>query len=205
MLALQRTTSRAYNRGMTSDLLPTPALVQRLVDAERDCMVDWLRALEAEPDNPLGIAIRTFGRATALVCSTIPAQIFNRVFGMTAQDRHLVPAILAFYAEHRAAPLFDLNPYAIPPFWVEPNLLPVLAQHGLYQGAFHQILYGVPSTDVPAAPGHIAIQEVGPDARETFGQVYQQVWGNPAAIQVLLGDSRFRCYLASISGEPAGL
>src|SRR5262245_34862821 len=101
------------------------ALVQRLVDAERDCMADWLRAMEAEPGNPYGIAIHMFGRATALVCSAIPAEVFNRVIGLTPEDCEHIPAIVDFYRERGVRPLFDLSPYAIPPFWVEPNVLPI--------------------------------------------------------------------------------
>ena len=49
-----------------------------MIAAERDCMVDWLRAMEAVDGNRFGIAIREFGQATALVCSQIPAEVFNR-------------------------------------------------------------------------------------------------------------------------------
>jgi hypothetical protein len=181
------------------------ALAQRLVDAERDCMVDWLRAMEAEPGNPYGIAIRMFGRATALVCSAIPAEVFNRVFDMTPEDHQQVPAIVDFYREHGARPLFDLSPYAIPPFWVEPNVPPILARHGFYQGAFHQMLYGVPTTDVPAPPDDLSIVEVRAEDAATFVRVYEQVWGGGGAIRVLIGRPRFRCYLASVAGEPAAL
>ena len=131
--------------------LLTPELAQRMIAAERDCMVDWLRAIEAVDGNPFGIAIRQFGQATALVCSQIPAEVFNRVIGMTVEDRAHLPAILSFYREHGVTPLFDLSPYAIPPFWVQPNLPPLLARHGFYQGAFHQMLYAAPTRDVPQA------------------------------------------------------
>src|SRR5215212_6113427 len=109
--------------------LPTSELVARLVAAERQCMTDWLRALADLPDNPFGIAIKTFGQATALVCRTIPAQVYNRVFGLTVEDRNHIPAIVDFYAEHQVSPVFDLSPYSIPPYWVEPNVVPTLVRH----------------------------------------------------------------------------
>ena len=59
----------------TSQPLPTPELVARLVAAERQCMTDWLQAVADLPGNPYGIAIKTFGQATALVCRAIPAQV----------------------------------------------------------------------------------------------------------------------------------
>ena len=185
--------------------LLTTELAQRLIAAERDCMVDWLRAIEAADGNPFGIAIRQFGQATALVCSQIPAEVFNRVLGMTVEDRAHVPAILAFYREHGVNALFDLSPYAIPPFWVQPNLPPLLARHGFYQGAFHHMLYGVPSLDVPAPPEQITIKEVGPDDADDFVRVYEQVWGAGGAIRVLIGRPGFRCYLAFVDGAAAGL
>lgn len=185
--------------------LLTTELAQRLVAAERDCMVDWLRAMEALDGNPFGIAIREFGQATALLCSQIPAEVFNRVVGMTIEERAYLPAILAFYREHGASPLFDLSPYTIPPFWVQPNLPPLLAQHGFYQGAFHQMLYGVPRLDVPPPPESITIKEAGPDDADDFVRVYEQVWGAGGAIRVLIGQPQFRCYLAFVDGVAAGL
>src|SRR5688572_28359219 len=90
--------------------LPTPNLVARLAAAERQCMSDWLQAMADLPGNPFGIAIQTFGRATALVCRTIPAQVYNRVFGLTVEERDAIPAIVDFYAEHGASPVFEPNP-----------------------------------------------------------------------------------------------
>jgi hypothetical protein len=185
--------------------LLTANLAQRLIAAERDCMVDWLRAMEAVDGNPFGIAIREFGQAMALVCSQIPAEVYNRVIGMTVDDRAHIPAILAFYHEHGVNPLFDLSPYAIPPFWVQPNLPPLLAQHGFYQGAFHQMLYGVPTLDVPLPPEQITIKQVGPADADDFVRVYEQVWGAGGAIRVLIGQPQFRCYLALVDGVAAGL
>lgn len=185
--------------------LPTTELVQRLIAAERDCCVAWSRALEALPNNPLGVTIRQFGQSTALVCRKSPAAIFNRVFGMTKQDEEHIPAILAFYREHSALPLFDLNPYAVLPFYEQPDVSLVLAQHGLYQGAFHQLLYGVPSTDVPPTPLHITITEVTHEDAAAFGNIYEQVGGNGIAIRVLIGQPQFRCYLASVGGVAAAL
>ncbi len=75
----------------TSRSLPTPELAARLVAAERQCMTDWPQALADLPDNPFGIVIQTFGQATALVCRTIPAQVYNRVFGLTVEDREPYP------------------------------------------------------------------------------------------------------------------
>jgi hypothetical protein len=149
--------------------------------------------------------MQTFGQATALVCRTIPAQVYNRVFGLTVEDRDHISAIVDFYAEHGASPVFDLSPYAIPPYWVEPNVFPALIRQGFYQGAFHQLLYGFPSTDCPPLPPGLAIRPVGPEDADTFAQVYDEVWGGSGAVRVLIGHPRFRCYLAFVDGIPAAL
>ena len=189
----------------TSCPLPTPTLARRLIDVERECMTDWLNAMAELPGNPLGAYVGTFGNAAALVCRSIDAQVFNRVIGFTANDHVHIPAILDFYAQHGMAPLFDLSPYEIPPYWTEPNVPRMLAQHGFYQGASHQMLYGVPVMDEPPLPAYLTVREVGLEDAEAFIGVYAQVWGGGEEIRVLLGKPRFRCYLAYVNAEPAAL
>jgi hypothetical protein len=185
--------------------LITPLLAQRLVDAELLCLTDWLRAMEAVEGNPFGVVIKSFGGATALVCSKIPAAAFNRVFNMTVDDRAHIPAIQAFYAEHDTRPLFDLNPYAAKHFSEQPNLTLALAQAGFYQGGFHQLLYGVPTLDVPPLPDNITIQEVGTSEAHIFGQIYEEAWESDDEISMLVGQPHFRCYVAYVDGEAAAL
>jgi hypothetical protein len=168
-------------------------------------MVEWLRAMQSLPGNPLNVAIETFGNATALVCGSIPAQVFNRVIGMTPEDGGHIPAILTFYARYGAEPMFDLSPYAVPPFWVTPNLTAMLHKHGFYQGAWHQILYGVPTSAVPDLSPHLSIRAVTAKEVDPFVSVYEQVWGSGTAISVLLDQPTFRCYLAYVDDVPAAL
>jgi hypothetical protein len=185
--------------------LPTPEVVERLINGERNCMIDWLQAMARLPGNPFDIAIEPFGHATALVCGRIPAQIFNRVIGLTVEDREHIPAILDLYAKHGAEPLFDLNPYAIPPFWIQPNITPLLHAHGLYQGAWHQILYGLPTSNIPELPSNLSVRVVTPDDADTFVAVYEEVWGDGTAVRVLIEQPQFHCYLAYVDNVPAGL
>lgn len=185
--------------------LPTPELVTRLIDAERNCMIDWLQAMQRLPGNPLNVAIETFGQATALLCANIPAQVYNRVIGMTPEEGEYIPEILTFYARHGAEPMFDLSPYAIPPFWVTPNILPLLHKHGFYQGAWHQILYALPTTAIPEPGPHISIRAVTMDEADDFVAVYEAVWGGGMAIRVLLDQPQFHCYLGYVDDVPAAL
>ena len=184
---------------------PTRELVRRLIAAESTCLTDWLRAMQELPGNPLGVAIGSFGQTTALACARIPAEVFNRVFGLTVEDRALIPAIVAFYQEHGATPVFDLDPYAIPPFWIKPNVYSTLVGLGLCQGAFHQILYAEPTLTVPAPAAHLSIEEVTATNADEFVRVYEQVWGDGKAIRVLINRPAFRCYLAQVEGEAAAL
>jgi len=186
-------------------VLPTPELVDKLITAERNCMVNWLQAMAMLPGNPLGVVIENFGHATTLLCPHIPAQVFNRVIGMTVDDRVHIPAILTLYAQHGATPMFDLNPYATPPFWITPNIPLVLVEHGFYHGASHQILYGAPTPNIPELPAHLTIQDVTLDNIDAFVHIYEQVWGDGTAIRVLVGHPQFRCYLALVEDVPAAL
>ncbi len=101
--------------------------------------------------------------------------------------------------------MFDLSPYSIQPYWVEPNVFPALISQGFYQGAFHQLLYGFPTADSPALPPGLTIRAVQPEDADTFAQVYDEVWGGSGAVRVLIGHPRFRCYLAFVDETPAAL
>jgi hypothetical protein len=177
-------------------------LVARLITAERDCYVDWVQAM----DEDYAVAVQSFGKATAIVCGKVSAEIWNRVFNLTPEDFDKVPEILEFYQQHKAQALFDLTPYTVPAYWDKPNMTYWLAKkYGMFQATYHQMLYGTPTTDVPATPSHIEIQEVDPNDLKEFEATYQQVWGNGRDISVLAGKPNFRCYVAYIDDQPAAL
>ena len=208
-------------------LFPTSELVTRLVQAERAVVVDWVGAMAALPGNPLGAEVIEVGNATACVCAGIPAEIWNRVFGLTEAEQERIPEIARIYRERGAAPLFDLAPHGIRPYYEGTNALAALAQHGFYQAAFHQLLYGRPEPGPAPEAAGVEVRAVGPEAADAFSRVYETVWGSGAAsaaedaarraregspagrgagaIRVLLGHPRFRCYLAYVDGEPAAL
>jgi hypothetical protein len=185
--------------------LVTAEIAARLVAAERDCVRDWLRALATILGNPFGAEWADFGDATALACSQIPAEVFNRVFGLAGADGGQIPAMLAWYRERGVAPVFDLNPYVIAPPWERDDIPLALTMQGYYQATFHQLLYGVPSPEAPALAAGVMVEEVGPGDAAVFGTVYEQVWGGGDQISPLLGRPAFRCYLAFVDGQPAGL
>jgi hypothetical protein len=186
-------------------LFPTPDLVARLVRAERAVVVDWLGAMAALPGNPLRAEVVEVGNATACICAGIPAEIWNRVFGLTEADRDRIPDLARLYRDRGVAPLFDLAPHGVRPFYEGPNVLAALAENGFYQAAFHQMLYGRPEPGPAPEAWGIEVREVGPEAADDFSRVYETVWRGAAAIRVLLGHPRFRCYLAYVDGEAAAL
>jgi hypothetical protein len=189
-----------------NDLFATKKLAQRLIEAERDCYVDWVWAMEAHPDADFGIAVRSFGQATAIICRKVPAEIWNRVFNFTLDDLALLPEIMAFYRENNAPILLDLNPYTTPAYWDKPHMLRQLAhQYGMFQAVFHQMLYGVPTVDVPPTPAHIVIKDVDAANIADFERTYETVWGSGKEISVLIGQPNFRCYLAYVDEQPAAL
>jgi hypothetical protein len=175
---------------------------QRLIRAERDCYVDWVQAMDVS----FGTAVQEFGSATAIVCSRAPAAVWNRVFNLTPADLDQLPAILDFYRARAIEPIFDLSPYTTPPYWEAPHMTKVLAtRYGLYQVAFHQMLYGVPSHEVPPTPAHISIREVHRTDLDDFKWTYEQVWDSGTEIVGLVDHPNFRCYLAYIEDKPAAL
>lgn len=63
----------------------------------------------------------------------------------------------------------------------------------------------MPAAAEPPPPAHLAIREVGPGDAETVSVAYEQVWGRANVMRALLDAPGFRCYLALVDGEPAGL
>jgi hypothetical protein len=176
-------------------------LALRLIQAECDCYVDWVQSMDAD----YGTAVQTFGKATAIVCSKVPAEIWNRVFNLTPDDFDKIPDILKFYEQHHAKVLFDLTPYTVPPYWVEPNMTYRLAKtYNMFHAASAHMFYGVPTVDVPPTPGHISITPVEDDL-QNFEKTYEQVWGSGRDISILAKHPNFRCYMAYIDEQPAAL
>jgi hypothetical protein len=182
------------------------ALAKRLIQVERNCFVTWVKQIAAVPGNPYGAGVQQFGQSTAVVCRAFKPQIFNRVFEMTLDAAEHIPDILEFFYRNGGTPLFDLNPYVIQPYFVRSDLPTILSRMGLFQAAFHQMLYGVPTTSVPPTPAHIDIQAVGDHEINDFCGIYDSVKGDAGLpVRLIYGHPEYRCYIAYIEGEPAGL
>jgi len=190
---------------LPSELRPTTELAAELIRYERRNFVTWAKAIQAVPDNPYGAQIQQFGGATAILNQPFKSPIFNRVFELTKADEHYIPGILDFYRSHEVRPMFDLNPYASDPYTLQDDIPLALAKQGLYQGGFHQILYAVPTEDVPATPDHITIIEVGEAEADDFASIYAAYSGDGRVIRLLIGHPEYTCFLARIDGKAAAI
>src|SRR5437773_9943300 len=180
-----------------SELIPGPQLARRLLEAERDCYVAWAEALAAEPGNPLGASVHQLGSATVVLCPGTPAQIVNRVFGLTAADEARIPAILDLFSRHDVPVSIDVDPYG------EGALLAALARHGLRQTGFHQMIYGWPRATKPEQK--LRIEKAGVERKDEFAGIHEKVWGPGGLITPLLRHPEFQCYIAFVGDEPAAL
>jgi hypothetical protein len=77
--------------------------------------------------------------------------------------------------------------------------------YGMFDCAYTQMLYGLPTVDVPPTPDHITIKPVLEDNISDFEKTYEQVWGHGREVSILVGHPNFRCYLAYIEDEAAAL
>nr|WP_275984127.1 GNAT family N-acetyltransferase [Paenibacillus hamazuiensis] len=138
-------------------------LAKRLERSELEYITSRISSIGERSGNPEGVEIRKFGGATAFYTKTMPWRSFNGVVGLTPDDIDQIGGIAEFYRERQRS--FEI---AVNPCSASPELLKALAACGLYQKAFHSVLYGPPSRDMSPLPEHVRIDEVT-DERE-FGQ-----------------------------------
>lgn len=190
---------------MPTELRPTTEFTAELISYERRNFVTWAKTIQSVPGNPYGAQIQQFGGAIAILNQSFKSPIFNRVFELTRADEDRIPEILDFFRSHGVRPMFDLNPYASEPFTIQDDIPLALAKQGLYQGGFHQLLYAIPTQDVPPPPDHISIIEVGEEEADDFAAVYEAYSGDGRVIRLLVGHPEYICYLATIDGKTAAI
>lgn len=183
----------------------TTEFASELISYERRNFVTWMRAIETQPDNPFNAQIKQFGSATAILNTQFKSPIFNRVFEMTLDDVEHLPDILALYRESGVRPMFDLSPYTSDPYTVRDDITLALAKNGLYQGGFHQILYAIPTENVPDSPADLEIIEVDDSSADDFASVYEWYSGDGRAIKLLVGHPEYTCYLVRVDGKAAAI
>lgn len=146
-------------------LLTTKALIDRAMQAELAYTIERLEVIANRPGNPFGVAIQTFGGATALAASHLPSPRFNRVVGMTAKEAQQLPEIMRWYEERRVSPRIEIRPGNIDSILAES-----LARIGFRQTAFHASLFGQ-ITMKPVSAADIRVVKT-PEMMEAFLAVY---------------------------------
>jgi GNAT superfamily N-acetyltransferase len=186
-------------------------LVERLARADVDLWVDWHRAVEALPENPYGVQVRSFGGAVALLIHGVPHPYFNRVVGMGASDAGLLHEISNFYRQRQTPSRVDVNP-----FGADESLLQELNSLGYRPSEFQTNLWTLPSPPNDPMPRGVTVREVAEEELEFFATLYERAYnhgrGVPHAVQqfrIASTKARFRrdgwrFFLGLVDGIPAG-
>ncbi|ODT78073.1 MAG: hypothetical protein ABS76_25125 [Pelagibacterium sp. SCN 64-44] len=185
-------------------LVTSAEMVTRAMNTDLAYTMQRMRVIEEREGNPLGIAIRHFGAATALAAAKLPSARFNRVVGLSPTDVDKLPEILKWYADLGLAPRVEIRPGNL-----DYTLADGLTRAGFRQTRFHASLVG--SAMKTPAP-HLDISSVEtPEAMEQFLDVYLAGWGVPHAVhdgakanmRGWLGLPDWHLYLARVEGQPA--
>jgi GNAT superfamily N-acetyltransferase len=189
----------------------TDALVRRLDAVSTSFGRDWLEGVAALPGNPLGLRLRTFGGAFAGAAINAPELDFmNRVHHLWPEDAHHLPDILAFYAEARIRPWFEVFPCGDGPDAVAG----AIARAGAAPVSYATFLYGAPvaAPGSAATPPGIGLRTVPADDMDVFSDVLLRGHGVPEEDHELAraGQRRWAdlpgttLYLATVDDRPAG-
>jgi GNAT superfamily N-acetyltransferase len=181
-----------------------PQAIERLEAASARFTVVWAEAHRHRPGNPLGIEIREFGGATAIIARERPQLDFlNIVVGLRREDAGRVEAIAGFYHRHGRQARIELPPDA-----GAADLMAAMSRQGGAQVGFWTRLAA--PAQAPSEPSD-PVRRAGPGERELFGRVWAEGMEIPdgerdeagAAAAGWADDSGVTCFLAQADGEPA--
>jgi ribosomal protein S18 acetylase RimI-like enzyme len=187
-------------------LVTTQTLATRVMQVDLVYTIERMQVIANREGNPFGIAIKTFGAATALAAARLPSSRFNRVVGLTPTETASLPEILAWYAEFGLSPNIEIRPGAL-----SDSLTDALARAGFRQTSFQASLVGEVAETTPTdiVIGSVETSEV----MERFLDVYLAGWGFPHAIHEgakanirgWLGLPGWQLYLAEIDAQAAAV
>ncbi len=185
-------------------LVPSPAILQRVRQADGQYTLSRLRVLERLPSNPVGASARRLGGAFAFRAKHLPIDSFNRVIGLTDDQNGEVPALSGWFTEAGCRGRFEIDPGG-----QTAQLAAALASAGYFQSGFRAVLFGEPLPDA-AKPRSIEVAAVDEDRLELFLDTYAAGWGLPDAsgfknnVRGWFGQPGWRLYLGLHDGEAAG-
>jgi GNAT superfamily N-acetyltransferase len=187
-------------------LVTTQTLARRVMQVDLVYTIERMQVIANREGNPFGIAIKTFGAATALAAARLPSSRFNRVVGLTPTETASLPEILAWYAEFGLSPNIEIRPGAL-----SDSLTDALARAGFRQTSFQASLVGEVAETTPTdiVIGSVETSEI----MERFLDVYLAGWGLPLAIHEgakanmrgWLGLPGWQLYLAEIDTQAAAI
>jgi Acetyltransferase (GNAT) domain len=186
-------------------LAPSVELTHRVIEAAATYTISRMKILERMPGNPVGIACRKVGAATALSALDLPSSSFNGVVGLRVGQTSEIEPLVQWYRERGQRARFEIAAGDY-----DPSLGRELARLGFFQSGFHAALIGECEPDVPAPIG-ISVEPVTTTAdMEDFLTAYVAGWGIPDAmreqfktnVRPWFGEPNWSLYLARVDGRP---
>lgn len=184
---------------------PSIELNRRVVEAATAYTISRMKILERIPGNPLGIAYRKVGEATALSAQNLPSTFFNCVVGLRAGQANEIESLVEWYRQRGQGARFEIAAGEH-----DPSLGRELARLGFFQSGFHAAL--IREIEPPlSAPAGISVETVMTAAdMEDFLTAYVAGHGVPDAIREQfktnvrpwLGERDWSLYLARVDGRP---
>jgi hypothetical protein len=186
-------------------LVPSQALVERVVATEAAYTLSRLQVLERLPGNPVGVAYRQLhAGGMALMARHLPVPSFNSVVGLRAGEEHEIEPLVAWYRDNGAKPRFEMVPGL-----TDEKLRRELCRRGFFQSGFHTSLTCGPDASLPeASPVPIEVVRT-PEVLEAFLDAHAAGWKIPdpegfkTNVRGWLGQPGWTLYLARIDGKPA--
>src|SRR5271166_201313 len=186
-------------------LAPSIEMTHRVTAAATAYTISRMRILERIPGNPVGIAYRKVGDATALSALNLPSPSFNSVVGLSAGQTSEIESLVQWYRDRGQAARFEIAAGDY-----DPSLGRELTRLGFFQSGFHAALIGECEQHATAPIG-IAVKPVRTAAdMEDFLTAYVAGWGIPYAIREQfkanvrpwLGEPGWSLYLTCVDGRP---
>ena len=170
----------------------------------------WFDAVSGIPGNPFGIDVRGFGAVMAIRCDEIPRSEYNRVFRLSDNDAGCVMKLMQYYAERMTPFRIDLVPD-----WASSEVLDQLDRIGFRPSDFQTVLAGKPLRQLRKPPRGVVVQEVGSEDLDLFCRLFEEAYyglGQPPRLRIFRetsiryrhGDPRWRFFMTSVDGVPAG-
>ena len=193
---------------MSLTLVLTKELAETVEQSEIDALHSRLTAIKEIDGNPMGVAIKQFGNATAFSVKSIPGPSFNTVKGLKDGDEKFIDNIIDFYNSREIPVRFELTPAN-----TSPKLFANLNKSGFYHSDFHTALYA-PLPNVNELSGsNVSIRMVGKNEFDTFAAIYTQAFQMPSFLksgiaqnnEILYDSDNWFFYVANIENEPAGI